>query len=89
MNRISADQVKLKLSKTGQVPITSPMYIVFARVDHLSFLKLFSFMTKRSHLSQKMMRARVLAQGVTVLALLGGVVINLKQKREKQDKAVV
>ena len=46
-------------------------------------------MTKRSHLSQTMMRARVLAQGVTVLALLGGVVINLKQKREKQDKVVV
>jgi hypothetical protein len=45
-------------------------------------------MTKRAHLSQKMMRARVLAQGITVLALLGGVVINMKEKRGKQDKIV-
>lgn len=45
----------------------------------------FSFMTKRTHLSQKMMRARVAAQGLTVLALLGGVVINMRQKYESKE----
>ena len=45
-------------------------------------------MTKRSHLSQKMMRARVAAQGFTVLALLGGVVVNLMQQRDKAAKEV-
>ena len=62
--------------------------IVFESLDHFTLSTSFSFMTKRSHLSQKMMRARVLAQGVTVMALLGGVVINLKQKREKENKDV-
>ena len=45
-------------------------------------------MTKRTHLSQKMMRARVAAQGLTVLALLGGVVINMRQKYGYETKEV-
>ena len=41
-----------------------------------------SFMSKRSAMSQTMMRARVAAQGFTVFALLGGVILNMKKKND-------
>ena len=40
-------------------------------------------MSKRLVLSQTMMRARVAAQGFTVLAQLGGVNINLTKKNQQ------
>jgi hypothetical protein len=39
-----------------------------------------AFQKKQSANSQIMMRARIAAQGVTVLALMGGVIINIRKK---------
>jgi hypothetical protein len=43
-------------------------------------LGLISFATKRSHMSQIMMRGRILAQGFTIFGLVGGMVYSVRKK---------
>lgn len=71
------ERFKRKMWENPLVPIGAGLTTV------VLIIGIGGFATKRTQLSQRMMRWRILAQGFTVAGLIGGVLFNLKKNQNK------